>query len=98
MIDNRTVGRCIARLRVAKGMTQQGLAAALNVSHQAVSKWETGAALPDMQTFYSMSKLFGVTMEPDFDGRSPGRKIDHPSASGFWMRLAAGTRRTGKCF
>ena len=51
MIDNRTVGRCIARLRVAKGMTQQGLAAALNVSHQAVSKWETGAALPDMQTF-----------------------------------------------
>ena len=38
MIDNRTVGRCIARLRVAKGMTQQGLAAALNVSHQASGK------------------------------------------------------------
>lgn len=77
MIDNRTVGRCIARLRVAKGMTQQGLAAALNVSHQAVSKWETGAALPDMQTFYSMSKLFGVTMEQILTGEAG--EEDRPS-------------------
>lgn len=77
MIDNRTVGRCIARLRVAKGMTQQGLAAALNVSLQAVSKWETGAALPDMQTFYSMSKLFGVTMEQILTGEAG--EEDRPS-------------------
>ncbi len=77
MIDNRTVGKCIARLRVAKGMTQQGLAAALNVSHQAVSKWETGAALPDMQTFYSMSKLFGTTMEQILTGEAG--EEDRPS-------------------
>ena len=54
MIDNRTVGKTIAGLRQAKGMTQQQLAAAMNVSHQAVSKWENGAALPDIQTMVEL--------------------------------------------
>ena len=63
MIDNRTVGKTIAALRQAKGMTQQQLAAAMNVSHQAVSKWENGAALPDIQTLVELTRLFGITLE-----------------------------------
>ena len=39
MIDNKVVGQAIAKLRQAENMTQQTLAACLNVSHQAVSKW-----------------------------------------------------------
>jgi len=62
-IDNRIVSSNIAKLRNHRGMTQFQLAAALNVSHQAVSKWETGAALPDIQTLLSLTQLFGVTME-----------------------------------
>ena len=62
-IDNRIVSANIAKLRNHRGMTQFQLAAALNVSHQAVSKWETGAALPDIQTLLSLTQLFGVTME-----------------------------------
>lgn len=62
-IDNRIVGANIAKLRNNRGMTQFQLAAALNVSHQAVSKWETGAALPDIQTLLTLTQLFGVTME-----------------------------------
>jgi len=76
MIDNQTVGKCIARLRSAQGMTQQGLASALNVSHQAVSKWEKGAALPDMQTFFTMSRLFGVTMEQILMGEAEVREAE----------------------
>ena len=41
-IDNRVVGAAITELRMRAGMTQQQLAAGLNVSHQAVSKWEKG--------------------------------------------------------
>lgn len=63
MIDVSIVGRNIAFLRRRQRMTQQGLAEAMNVSHQAVSKWENGAALPDIQTVLSMSRLFGITME-----------------------------------
>lgn len=63
MIDNCTVGKNIASLRQAKGMTQQQLAAVMNVSHQAVSKWENGAALPDIQTLLELTQLFGVTVE-----------------------------------
>lgn len=63
MIDTMNVGKSIAFLRKQKQMTQQGLAAAVNVSHQAVSKWEKGAALPDMQTMLTLSRLFGVSME-----------------------------------
>ena len=50
-------------LRLQKGLSQQGLAEMCNVTHQAVSKWETGAALPDMQTLLFLSKYFGVSME-----------------------------------
>ena len=63
MVDTRAVGRLIATLRQTKGLTQQQLAAALNVSHQAVSKWENGAALPDIQTLLDLTKLFGITVE-----------------------------------
>ena len=62
MIDNIIVGRTIAKLRQGRGLTQQQLAATLNVSHQAVSKWENGAALPDVQMLMSLAQLFGVTM------------------------------------
>ena len=62
-IDNRIVASNISKLRNNRGMTQFQLAAALNVSHQAVSKWETGAALPDIQTLLALTQLFGVTME-----------------------------------
>ena len=63
MADNLAIGSAIAQLRRAMHMTQQALAAHLYVSHQAVSKWEHGVALPDIMTLYSMCRLFGITME-----------------------------------
>ena len=63
MINNIAVGKTIAKLRQNRNMTQQQLAAALNVSHQAVSKWENGAAMPDVQTLLDLTRLFGVTVE-----------------------------------
>ncbi len=77
MIDNRTVGKTISTLRLAKGMTQQQLAAAMNVSHQAVSKWENGAALPDIQTLVDLSRLFGITLEQLLNGDIPEARLEN---------------------
>lgn len=63
MIDNRVVGRRIAMLRQKSALTQQQLAALMSVSHQAVSKWESGQALPDIQTLVALTRFFGVTVE-----------------------------------
>ena len=78
MIDNITVGKAIAKLRQGRGMTQQQLAAALNVSHQAVSKWENGAALPDVQTLMNLTQLFGVTVEQLLSGNVPEERDAAP--------------------
>lgn len=85
MIDNRAVGRTIAALRQSRNMTQQQLAAALNVSHQAVSKWENGAALPDVQTLMELTRLFGVTMEQLLNGEVPEDRFnkDEPGEDPF---------------
>ena len=63
MIDNERVGRNIMILRLEKGLSQQGLAELCSVTHQAVSKWEKGAALPDMQTLLFLSRYFDASME-----------------------------------
>jgi len=84
MIDNVQVGKTIAKLRQNKNMTQQQLAAALSVSHQAVSKWETGAALPDVQTLVALTRLFGITIEQLLEGEVLEDRVEPPkSASPF---------------
>lgn len=71
MIDTRTVGKTIAALRQNRGLSQQGLATLCSVTHQAVSKWENGIALPDMQTMLFLSKLFEVSIEDILSGNLP---------------------------
>lgn len=68
MIDNRLVGKRISTLRQGNGLTQQQLAAMMNVSHQAVSKWEGGQALPDIQTMLELTRFFGITVEQLISG------------------------------
>ena len=55
-------------LRKARGLTQEELAEALGVSRQAVSKWESGAAMPDTEKLISLSKYFGVTIDSLISG------------------------------
>lgn len=56
-------GEKIAALRKSKGMTQADLGANLNITFQAVSKWERGESIPDFPTLCRIAKLFGVSVE-----------------------------------
>jgi transcriptional regulator with XRE-family HTH domain len=56
-------GDKIKALRRAKELTQEQLAEILGVSYQAISKWETNAALPDVTLFPILARFFGVTTD-----------------------------------
>ena len=58
-----TIGKNICNLRKQKGLTQEELAGRLNVSFQAVSKWENGASLPDVATLPLIAKAFGCSID-----------------------------------
>lgn len=53
----------IVGLRKSNGMSQEELAEKLNISRQAISRWEKGSALPDATNILQLSKLFGVTTD-----------------------------------
>lgn len=53
----------LASLRKQKGLTQQNLAETLNVSRQAVSRWEVGAAVPTTDNLRVLSELYGVSVD-----------------------------------
>ena len=53
----------IIRLRKANGWSQEELAEKVDVSRQAISRWENGTALPDAQNVLQISKLFHVTTD-----------------------------------
>lgn len=53
----------IAQLRKQKGWSQEELANRLQVSRQAVSKWEGGASIPDLDKILKLSALFEVTTD-----------------------------------
>ncbi len=54
-------------LRIKKAATQEQMAAALKLSSQAISKWETGLTLPDITLLPEISVYFGVTIDELFD-------------------------------
>ncbi len=53
----------ILNLRKENGLSQEAFAEKLGVSRQSVSKWESGAAMPDIDKIVSISEIFGVTTD-----------------------------------
>ena len=60
------IGSAIKKLRINKNITQEQLAEYLNVSFQAVSKWETGVTVPDVALLPQMAIFFGVSIDTLF--------------------------------
>lgn len=58
-----TLGEKITHLRKKRGLSQEELAITLNVSRQAVSKWETGEAKPDTDKVVALAEYFEVTTD-----------------------------------
>lgn len=63
MLDSVRVGKFIATMRKELGLTQQQLAEKLDISFQAVSKWENGSAYPNIEILYDLAIALGVTID-----------------------------------
>ena len=72
-----TIADRILSLRKSKGMSQEQLADAIGVSRQAVSKWESEQATPDIDKVVIMSERFGVTTDYILKGIEPIPDNDH---------------------
>ena len=75
---HQTLGGRIQAGRKAAGLSQEALGEQLGVSRQAVSKWESDAAVPELENLIAMSRIFGVTIGALL-GVEPPRKEEAPS-------------------
>lgn len=73
----------LIQLRQEQGLSQSGLAEALGVSRQAVSRWETGAAMPSAENLFCLSRLYGVPMDELIRGEEaePEQKTEPPAGT-----------------
>ena len=65
----KEIGNCIRTLRQSRGLTQAELARTLGVQYQTVSKWETGATVPDVGMLPRIADHFGISMDELFGRR-----------------------------
>ena len=81
------IGTNIALYRKNAGLTQAGLAAKLNYSDKAISKWERGESVPDVITLLQLAEQIGVMMflpmllNPSYAHAQNSTKQHTPSSS-----------------
>lgn len=61
-MDQVKVGKFIASLRREKGLTQEALGQRLGVTNKTVSRWETGAYMPDIELLVPLGEALGVSV------------------------------------
>ena len=67
-MDQIKIGRFLKQLRKEKGITQEQLAEALNVSNRTVSRWETGNNMPDISILVDIADYYDISIPEIIDG------------------------------
>ncbi len=76
----KSLGENIAVRRAELGMTQEQLAEKMNVTAQAVSKWERDLSYPDVDTISKLATLFGCSIDALVSDASPVLQKDNPES------------------
>lgn len=80
------LGEKISTLRKKCNWSQEELANQLGISRQSVSKWESGASIPDMDKVIALSNLFGVStdylLKDELGEETPSENIMYDSSEG----------------
>lgn len=67
-MDQLKIGKFISERRKNVGLTQKQLAEKLGITDRAVSKWETGKALPDSSIMLELCRILGITVNDLLSG------------------------------
>lgn len=74
MFDTKKFGAFISRLRKRADMTQSELAERLNLTRQAISKYECGDSFPDISILISIANVFDITLDELIGSGNPTQK------------------------
>ena len=77
-----TLDKKLARLRKREGLSQAEVSEELDVSRQAVTKWETGTSRPSIENLQSLSRLYNVPLEYLLDESGDELPAPAPAAAG----------------
>ncbi|MDE7178170.1 MAG: helix-turn-helix domain-containing protein [Lachnospiraceae bacterium] len=69
------IAKYLQFLRKSHNYTQADLAKKLGISRQAVSKWETGTTIPDLEILLKISKLYNITINDILEPKVQPKKI-----------------------
>lgn len=72
-------GQRLARFRKEKNLTQEEVGNKMNVSGQAVSKWENDISYPDVSVLIDLSELLGVTLDDLLGKEKPQTTVILPT-------------------
>lgn len=94
-------GMNLQALRRRSGMTQEGLADALGVSRQSVSKWESDGSFPEMEKLVQLCDLFGCPLDMlvrgDVEANHPAkRRMRSRRGKRAWLTTATRALRRAR--
>lgn len=76
LMNTQLIADYLKRLRREHDLTQEDLAEELHISRQAVSRWETGSALPDSEVLLQLSKLYRLSINEILEPDIPDQAIE----------------------
>ena len=75
-MDQMKIGSFLKKLRNEKGLTQEQIAEKFNVSRRTVTRWETGANMPDLGILVEVADFYDVDLRELFDGERKSERMD----------------------
>ena len=97
-----TFGEKLYRLRKERKLSQEALASELNVSRQAISRWELEEVVPDTANVLAISRMFGVSTDylfrDDCDSENDTPAVQSAEKSLKERQMMAGAGFFARCF
>ena len=78
----------IMELRKKNGWSQEELAEKMGVARRTVSRWETGANMPDMDILIDISDFYGVDLREILDGERKNKQMDKEVKDYYKLNLS----------